>query len=282
MDNDFKVDFIGIGAARSGTTWLASVLQEHPEICMSRPKELDFFSRRTLYLPTSNIEMGDSWYRSKFSHYLSDQIRGEFSPSYFVDKDAPRLIREKFPDVKLILSIRDPVDALISHYQNIKIYHPMNWSFEEFLQHRPDFLEYYQYDKHLENYLEYFEKNKIHIIPYEQVLGDPVGTVTDVLKYIGVDSSIITDQVFKRVNQSGKSRSRIFRNFLSRTKNLLDKNCLIRKIYKAARLDDLGWKLVRLNCEPADKVIINESTKKDLEAYFAASKGKLQDMIVHL
>ena len=39
---NFKVDFIGIGAERSGTTWIAQCLAEHPEICFSKEKEIYF------------------------------------------------------------------------------------------------------------------------------------------------------------------------------------------------------------------------------------------------
>ncbi len=39
------VDFIGIGAARSGTSWLTNCLRLHPDICMSEPKEIRYFNR---------------------------------------------------------------------------------------------------------------------------------------------------------------------------------------------------------------------------------------------
>ena len=38
-------DFIGIGAMRSGTSWLRRNLNRHPDIWMAEPKELHFFDR---------------------------------------------------------------------------------------------------------------------------------------------------------------------------------------------------------------------------------------------
>ena len=38
-------DFIGIGAQKAGTTWLARNLQAHPEIHMPR-KEVHYFDRK--------------------------------------------------------------------------------------------------------------------------------------------------------------------------------------------------------------------------------------------
>ena len=43
MDKNQKIDFMGIGIGKSGTTWIAKCLNEHPEICISNPKEPHFF-----------------------------------------------------------------------------------------------------------------------------------------------------------------------------------------------------------------------------------------------
>lgn len=39
-----KIDFIGIGSGKSGSTWLWTNLIKHPEISSSNPKEINFFS----------------------------------------------------------------------------------------------------------------------------------------------------------------------------------------------------------------------------------------------
>ncbi len=47
---NFKVDFIGVGAAKCGTTWVASLLENHPQINFSSTKttkELNFFNSET-------------------------------------------------------------------------------------------------------------------------------------------------------------------------------------------------------------------------------------------
>ena len=45
--------FIGIGAARSGTTWLSHWLSQHPDIWIPHLKELHYFSRSSKYFSTS-------------------------------------------------------------------------------------------------------------------------------------------------------------------------------------------------------------------------------------
>jgi len=43
MTADF---FVGIGAAKSGTSWVAEYLREHPDVAMSPIKELHYFDAR--------------------------------------------------------------------------------------------------------------------------------------------------------------------------------------------------------------------------------------------
>jgi len=44
----FKLDFVGVGAARCGTTWISSTLSQHPSIFIPR-KELHYFNNDKKY-----------------------------------------------------------------------------------------------------------------------------------------------------------------------------------------------------------------------------------------
>ena len=55
-----KLDFIGIGTARSNTTWLYKCLQEHPDIFMPQKKELHFFDS------DSQFNKGINFYNNYF------------------------------------------------------------------------------------------------------------------------------------------------------------------------------------------------------------------------
>ncbi len=50
---DNRPNFLGIGAAKSGTTWLWAQLKKHPDIWLSPAKEIHFFDRSTAY-PSPN------------------------------------------------------------------------------------------------------------------------------------------------------------------------------------------------------------------------------------
>ena len=55
---NIKIDFMGIGAARAGTTWLWSILNQHPNIWMPPIKELHYFDRSLDY-PSPSVLADD-------------------------------------------------------------------------------------------------------------------------------------------------------------------------------------------------------------------------------
>ena len=108
-------DFIIAGYQKCGTTALWKNLQQHPKIYMASrllhaiPKypEIDFFNER---IKTSTWKRGFDWYKSLFKEGF---VCGEKSPSYHVV--AERLQRY-LPDVKIIMSLRNPTDRAFSAY----------------------------------------------------------------------------------------------------------------------------------------------------------------------
>jgi len=63
--------FIGIGAQKCASTWLYEILRDHPQVVLSEPKELDFFSYRYHY--------GQQWYGRHFSARSEASAMGEIS-----------------------------------------------------------------------------------------------------------------------------------------------------------------------------------------------------------
>jgi hypothetical protein len=107
-------DFIGIGAMRSGTSWLRQHLNDHPQILMADPKELHFFDR--------HFDENPDRYAACFTGSKTSSakpgtiIRGEFTPAYAVLPDQMiTTISSWMPQVKLLFSLRDPVDRAWSH-----------------------------------------------------------------------------------------------------------------------------------------------------------------------
>ena len=99
-------DFIGIGASKAASSWIFSCLKEHPEICVSSKKEINFFNK------PYNYNKGIEHYKSFFKHCPKKSIKGEFTPNYINSTQVPQLIHKHFPNVKIIACLRNPIDKI--------------------------------------------------------------------------------------------------------------------------------------------------------------------------
>ena len=97
-------DFIGIGAQKSATSWLDSVLRKHPDFTLPHGrKELHYFDSET--------RKGMQWYLWHFRNAGPDSIKGEITPAYSMLSLATiREIKAINPNLKIILLLRNPIE----------------------------------------------------------------------------------------------------------------------------------------------------------------------------
>src|SRR5262245_6609274 len=111
-------NFFVAGAPRCGTTSLHAWLPTVHGIYMSRIKEPNFFSRGLIgeRHPMVKPIRREREYLKLFSRAGDARIVGEATPFYLADPQAPFLIRRNAPNAKILVSLRDPVERLYSHY----------------------------------------------------------------------------------------------------------------------------------------------------------------------
>jgi len=266
----FKPDFIGIGVARSGTTWLSRGLSAHPDVSLSVPKEVHFFCEKTL-TSLSNWELGFGWYAHRFRGDPDTQKLGEMSTSYLSDPVAVERIHEHYPDTKLIAALRNPVDAIYSCYHHSETMYPMSDSFEAFIEDEPQFVDYYRYAPHIERLLKHFDRGQVHFILFEDIVSRPDKVLSDLYRFLDVDSDFRPPDVDQPVNQTVVPRIRWLRNTLGGTKRLLDKNPVVRRTYKRMRIEELGGWLVKRNSRRESVPQLDPATRAHLAEIFAES-----------
>lgn len=94
--------FLGIGAQKSGTTWLHARLREHPSILLPEEKELHYFDW--------NFHRPLAGYAAKFRN-AGTRIAGEITPGYAILPDARiDFISRVMPEIRIIYLMRDPVE----------------------------------------------------------------------------------------------------------------------------------------------------------------------------
>jgi hypothetical protein len=172
-----------IGAPKGGTTWLHANLRQHYDIFTGVKKELNFFNH--------NYSKGIAWYRRQFAGYSGQKAIGDFSPGYLWANDAPTLVHRHYPDIKLILSLRNPVDRTISaFYHNIRARRVSpNSRILDLNKDHPTFTIGF-YDIHLERWFEVFPSEQFLILFYEEnIIKNKDQTLRKVFQFIGVDES---------------------------------------------------------------------------------------------
>lgn len=197
-------NLITIGAMKCATTSLHYYLSLHPEISMSRRKELDFF------VSEKNWERGIEWYKSNFIGKA--KIYGESSPNYTlypIFSGVPERMHSVVPEAKLIYVVRDPVDRLLSHYV-----HSCSKGREkrEPAEALTDFNSAYfyrsRYYMQLEQYLQYFPGSNILVISNEDLFHHRRETLRKVFKFLDVDEAFDCPQFSKLKHTSGSKREK--------------------------------------------------------------------------
>ncbi|MEM8862114.1 MAG: sulfotransferase domain-containing protein [Chloroflexota bacterium] len=103
--------FVILGLLKSGTTSLFHWLEQHPNFIPPLQKEARFLNYY--------FECGFKWYREQFPRVQNQDglITGEASPGYIYCANRAKSFKEEFPDIKLILLHRNPIERAYSEYQ---------------------------------------------------------------------------------------------------------------------------------------------------------------------
>ena len=234
-------DFIGLGAQRAGTSWLYACLYDHPEVHVPT-KEIHFFSR------ARHWSRGYDWYDEQFADCPPGAIAGELSTSYLADPRTPARIRVRYPDAKLVVSLRHPVERAYSSYLNdtmAGVVRP-GTSFADALRAHPEYVGHGRYFTQLARYLALFPRPQLLVLVIEDAAADPVAFVQRVFRFLDVDDRFVPSMVAARVNEGRVPYSSALDRTLARTSDVTRRLGLGR-VWWAAKKAGLGVFARRLN-----------------------------------
>ena len=224
-------DFVIIGAKRGGTTSLYNYLLEHPSISPLFPGRQHI---KGIHYFDSEYARGLRWYYSHFplavaGHVLarpwaSPAIAGEASPYYLFHPLAAQRLRDEVPDVRIIVSLRDPVERAYSHYKERVRHGAEPLSFEDALAAEPgrlsgeaerivrdpsyrskahedhSYLAQGRYLDMLPRWFALFPREQFHIVASEEFYADPERVVNDAWSFLGLPPGRLRSR--KRYNYS--------------------------------------------------------------------------------
>jgi hypothetical protein len=241
-------DFVIIGAKRGGSTSLYNYVLEHPSIVPLFPGRQHI--KGAHYYDTRYVR-GLTWYRSHFPIEMAGRqvvrplvrrsICGEASPYYLFHPLAAKRLAGDFPDVRIIVTLRDPVERAYSHFKERTHHGGETLSFEDALDAEEDrlrgeaeriiaepgylsaehenhsYLAQGRYLDMLPRWLDLFPREQVHIAVSEDLYADPDGQINSVWKFLGLPPHQL--------------RSRVRHNYLPSSNMLPDTRARLRETF---------------------------------------------------
>lgn len=239
-------NFIVVGAAKSGTTSICHYLSEHPEVFMSSPKEVNYFSReeidaQELYYDCFKVRNLDE-YIKLFSDVTNEKAVGEGSVSYLYYPKTPFKIKECLPEAKIIIMLRDPLSRGFSHYLMDHRLGLVDVSYDTIVrqdsQSDKQHLYYQQYVElglyynQVKRYLDTFGRESVKIFLQEDLRDNPEKVILELYVFLGIDYSYIPDLSRKHNAFSMPKNSLIHKLYTSHTLRTLTSNLFPRRLKK--------------------------------------------------
>ena len=238
--------FLSVGAMKAGTTWLYSLLEKHPDLYFTPEKEIHFLNHhyvndnvlrdeyrlnqaKNRLKPESTNHIGIyrklsrwyamylespndfKWYERLFSLNKQFKYNCDFSNlSCHLSEDDWRDFATRYPDVKLIYILREPISRLWSH---TKFHHQfagkgtdfVNWNetdFKFFL--KKNFIwENAIYSTYIQRMKNVFGDERFKLIFFEELNKQPEKHLFELEEFLDI-SHIDYDQerLFRKVNSS--------------------------------------------------------------------------------
>ena len=181
-------DFLGIGAQKAGTTWLAANLRRHPDVFIPERKELHFFDNKW-----------DRPLREYARHFEggAGQVKGEITPAYgILPPERIRYLRRVMPRVRLLLLLRNPIERAWSHalmdLASRRGRDPEQVPFDEAIAFLESDLTVRRsdYGAILDAWLAVFPREQLYVGFFEWIRERPRELLSEVFRHIGVSADV--------------------------------------------------------------------------------------------
>ncbi|MGN6302725.1 MAG: sulfotransferase family protein [Angustibacter sp.] len=193
--------FLHLGPGKSGSTWLHEVLSTHPQVHLTSAKDLYFFSRY--------YDRGADWYAEQFADAPADAaVVGEVCPDYLATPAAPERIREVLgTDVRLMVTLRDPVDRAYSSYLYLSKHGRAGSSFLDTVQRSPELVEEGRYGTQLRRFEKALgHRRTIFVAVFDDLQSDPQAFYDSTTSWLGIDRHELTPEQLAAQLPASKAR----------------------------------------------------------------------------
>jgi hypothetical protein len=195
----FKLDFVGVGPQRTGSSWLYQMLQFHPAICFPKNvKETMFFEKY--------YHKDLSWYAAHFNHQTGSQICGEIGPTYFDIETAPAHIYQLNPRCKIMVSLRHPVQRALSLYRHYLSLGEVRGTFSQAAIQMPRLIDAGKYAKYLPRWLETFGSDRVFCLLLDEIQAQPEQVLEKIYQFLEIETIDLPNGCQEKINSATMPR----------------------------------------------------------------------------
>ncbi|MCD7824471.1 MAG: sulfotransferase domain-containing protein [Clostridiaceae bacterium] len=192
---NMHLDFLCAGFSKCGTTSLQTALKKHTQIQLAQNKESYYLHWRKRY-----DDAPERFVKKYYGEPGQGLVLGDIEPSYH--KKA-RDARECFgPDLKVILMMRNPIDAVYSNFKMLmknpkekkqvmyfrrhNRFHADMFDayFQDYKNEGP--VDRYHYEKYVQEYIDCFGRENVLLVIFEELIAEPERVMNQIQDFIGV------------------------------------------------------------------------------------------------
>ncbi|MBC8047528.1 MAG: sulfotransferase domain-containing protein [Fimbriimonadaceae bacterium] len=216
-----KQNFICIGAQKAGTTTLADILAQHPDIYIPVVKETKFF------LFDEDYKKGIDFYnKTYYNTYKGEKASGEFDPDYLLFPfTAKRIYDTLGKDIKIIVVLRNPADRAYSHYLMTKKKGLEKLDFLQAIEAEKQrktnikeqkifaYIERGMYGEQLKQFMEIFPKQNFLILLFEEdIILNRENTIRHIQEFLQIPFHKLAVNIHS--NEAGEMKNETVTNLL--------------------------------------------------------------------
>lgn len=255
------------GAPKCGTTTLYMHLKAHPDVCMSEPKEANFFY----------THFGEPEYlEACFRHRTTERILGDATATYMIQPDVPKRIHDAVPAAKFIIALREPIARAVSQYE----YRVQKGSevrpFSEIVSMgmAAEILSFSAYGTHFSRFFALFPMDRFLFVQSTGLATDPEGTMAKIFQFLDVEPIPVDRDIRSNVTRPpGSERARRILSSLRRTRvqRLVPRSLRPQMHALLSRVMAIGSSGMHTEIEPRDRLRLVEMFEPEVDLLEAAT-----------
>ncbi len=294
-----RPNFFISGAPRCGTTALYAYLAEHPQIFMSKVKELNYFASDFPHVQKITFKSVDDYHKIFVGAGAQHLAAGEASPFYLFSQVAFQNMFDYDRGAQVILILRQPVEFIESYHRlNLSLLREDEpdlgkaWDLQAERRagrrvpksaRQAELLLYGdlgQFGRYVEKLFAIFPRQQVKIFLFDDLRTDPRAVYEQTLDFIGVPSD--GRREFPQINANFENKSALLARLFHPPQPVYQAFVKFIGLFGAGFMEKVSIvynRLERLNTTRATRVTLNPALRARMLEHFRPDITKLSALI---